>query len=241
MQRSHRSAIYRILAAGLACAAVFTIPPAGAGGRATKLERQIAVAQRTIDEMLVESPNFLVRNSEPTEGLEVEDAGVLFIFEASLTGPEWDFLGHSHRWSRLWRHDDRIVLIDRGDKKKEIILDGHRLVIKDGSVYLSDGDELRRLDEDEWEAQDDLEGQLEKYEAGKAEMIDALLDCGDILGALPAERWVRIEARLDDVELPDDREIHRLSVRAKLADLRSYSDGRLSEEEIRARVEIKES
>jgi hypothetical protein len=246
MLRSLRSPAHCILATCLACAAVLVagqVPPAAAGERPTKIERQITVAGKMIDEMLVDSPNFLVSGREPTDGFEIEDMGALFVFEASLTGPEWDSEHGSHSWFWPWKKHNRVFVINRGHKR-EILMDGDQIVIKDGDVHISDGGKLRKLDDSEWDTMDEKtyrERELETYERAKAELVDALLDCGDMLTALPPGQTVRIEARLREIELPGDREVRRLTVRAKSDDLRSYSDGRLSETDMRARVEIKES
>jgi len=71
--------------------------------------------------------------------------------------------------------------------------------------------------------------------------VEVLLDYGEVLKALPAGRTVRIVARLDDVELPGGRTVRKFAVSGKIDDLRAYADGRLSEQEMRARLQIRES
>lgn len=46
---------------------------------------------------------------------------------------------------------------------------------------------------------------------------------------------------MSDLDLPKDKKIRKLSVKASIDDLRSYADGKINEEQMRARIEVKES
>ena len=82
---------------------------------------------------------------------------------------------------------------------------------------------------------------VELYEAGKAELIDWLLDEGTTLGALGDGQYVTICARMNDEDLKHEKKIERLTLRAKIDDLKAYADDKLSETEMKARIVIEES
>lgn len=235
------------LGAGLAC----LIPtPALAEEALSKLGRQVGVMDRLLDDFLVDSPNFLVSGSDAAEGFEIEDLGAIFIFRASLTGWGWES-AHRNGTFNLWPFQDekqKIYLI-RGDKDgggaKEIVIDGGRIVIKDGEVTVDENGKTRKLSEgDGAEVPDQKqlrEDRMRKYEAAKEELIRFLLDYGETLRALPAGQSVRVIARMADVELPDGRVVRSLSIRAPIDDLRAYGEGNLSESAARAKISVKES
>jgi len=275
--------------------------PAQAGETSSRLERQIEVVERGIDDMLIDSPNFLVRGRGATQGIEDEDFGLLFLFQASLTGPWYDS-GHRGLLSGFWPAGGRGLVVLEGDDQdrdsdrrrdrdaREEDLDGARerdgekdagrgdkdagrddddrdgdrsdrdrdrdrgqtIITRDGRIVIRDGDiriydgrgkELA-LEDGDWEKLDErelAERREEKYARAKDEVVEVLLDYGEVLKALPAGRTVRIVARLDDVELPGGRTVRKFAVSGKIDDLRAYADGRLSEQEMRARLQIRES
>lgn len=220
-----------------------------AGEKRTKVERQIGIMESMIDDMLVDSPNFLVRGAHETRSFEMEDYGAVFLFDASLTSFWWDEDSHGPHldfWPFAGGKDRVVVLKDKDKKQKEILINGNRIVIRDGDVYFEDPEgELKKFSE-----KDDLksmsraelrEAQAKKYERAKQELIDVLLEAGDVLRAIPAGQAVKIVADFQDMDLPDEKEVERLTVQAKIDDLRAYSDGKLSEEQARARITVKES
>lgn len=257
MSRTSRSSLLRIaITLGVICLLasapiMFGAGSSIAGDKPTKIERQVDVMEGAIDDMLVDSPNFLVAGRHVTDGFDIDDYGVLFTFEASLTGLGWDdHYGGSFAHWLPWNWDKKhkiIVLKDEDGDDKEIELDGSHIVIRDGDVYFLGDDEqslkkmikdgkLETIDDEEYREQ-----QLKKYERAKEELIEVFMDYGEILKAVPAGQTVRVVARLHDMHLPKDKEIRRLSIRATIDDLRSYGDGRISEDEMQTRIKIKES
>jgi hypothetical protein len=249
VRRGHSFAagLMLMLAAGMAC----MIPsPALAGDSPTRIQRQIGVMDQLLDQVLVDSPNFLVSGKDAAEGFEVEDLGAIFTFRASVTGWGWNS-GHTSGVFNFWpfQSQKQKVYVLRGDKgdgaAKEIVVDGGRIVVKDGEVYIDEDGKTRKLSEkdgvnvlDEKELQQD---RLKKYEAAKEELIKFLLDYGETLRTLPAGQSVRIVARMEDLGLPEGREVHSLTLRASIDDLRAYGDGHMSESAARAKIVIKES
>jgi hypothetical protein len=239
------------LSIALAAATGLVVPgSASADDKPTKAERQVAVMEKLLDEMLVDSPNFLVAGHDAAEGFAIEDYGAIFTFQASLTGWGWegnrmgDFLN-------FWPFDGgkRSVVVIRGDKgteeRKEIVVGDGDIVIKDGEVFIKDGAKTKKLsekdgmtviDEKQWQ-----EDQLKKYEAAKEELVGFLLEYGETLKAMPAGQSVRIVARMRNLRVGGDREVRSLTLRVSIDDLRAYGDGRLGESAARAKIEIKES
>lgn len=218
----------------LATIAIACLVGAAAAKDDTKLERQIKVMARVIDAVLVESPNWLVQGREVTEGFEDEGTGVFFTFQASLTGfgyhagsnwSFWPFIGKS-----------RIHITEIGDDDSD--RDGDEEIrIRDGEIQIrKKGGKWTEVDEKEVQAR-----QQEKYEDGKEELIECLMDFGDVLRALPAGQSVRIVARIRDVDFPKGNDVDKLTLRVGIDDLRAYADGRLSASELRSRIDIRES
>jgi hypothetical protein len=245
-----RSAVY-LSTLCLLLVALLPLSPdvALAGDKVTKLERQINVMTRAIDAMLVDSPNFLVSSSQVTEGFEDDEYGALFVFQASLTGAGWPGGGGVFGCWPWDRGKERKIVIRKGDKgdDEDIDIDGEGICIDDGEVIiLGKGDKkLKKLiKEGRCEVIDDKEykaRQLKKYESAREELLQTLMDYGEILRGLAAGRSVKIIARMHDMDLPEGKEVRKLSVRASIDDLRAYGDGRLSDQEMRSRIEIKES
>lgn len=246
----------RLSILGLLLGAIFPASPdpAIAGDRPTKLERQIGVMEKAINTMLVDSPNFLVSGSDVTEGFEDDEYGALFVFSASLTGPGWDGHGLGAFFSGLPHglgKEGKVIIrkIKGKGGETEIDIDDEGVYI-DGEdvIVLGKGDKkwkkLLKEKGGDFEVMDDKElkeRQLKKYESAKQELIEVLMDYGEILKGLPAGRSVKIMARMRNMDLPEGKEVRKLTVRATIDDLRSYGDGRLSEEQMRSRIEIKES
>ena len=228
-------------------AAVLSSVPAHAGD-VSRLEKQMGIVEEAIDDMLIDSPNFLVSGRGVTQSIDDDQSGVLFIFEASLTGPHWESGRRNGFLSWLDGDSPRVYVLrdGDGDDDKVIDLDQGEIRIKHGEVTIKEkGGKERKLDGDgDWKRLDRKtigERQLAKYGRGKEEVVRVLLDYGEILKAVPAGQSVRVVARLSDLDLPEGEEVRKLSVKAKIEDLRAYGDGKLTETEMRSRLEIRES
>src|SRR5262245_36749229 len=56
-----------------------------------KIKKQIAVFERIVDQVLVDSPNFLVHGvGDNARGIYLPEVGVVVSFEASLLHKDWD-------------------------------------------------------------------------------------------------------------------------------------------------------
>jgi hypothetical protein len=225
---------------------------ARADANPTKLGRQVGVMERLLNEMLVDSPNFLVAGQNVAAGFEVDDVGVIFTFRTSLTGLGWQ-LHKTNTFLNFWpfsSEKQRTIVIHKekkdGDGDGAVIdLGDGKIVIKEGEVFIDQDGKVRKLSEkDSSNAVSDKEyreDQLKKYAAAKEELVRFLLDYGETLGALPAGQSVRIVVRLGDIDLPAGHEVHSLTLRARIDDLKALGDGRIEESAARSRIEIRES
>jgi hypothetical protein len=118
-------------------------------GPEDRMDRQIRVFEKAIDTMLIDSPNFLVSNSEPTHGYYVDDHGAVFTFRTSLVSKYggWDW------WDHLWHRDDDDDHKGKKDRKKiaekqaELYEDGKEELIE---TLLTFGEVLTTLGDTEW-------------------------------------------------------------------------------------------
>ncbi len=193
-----------------------------------KTARQIGVMERIIDEVLVDSPNFLVHGRENARGLYIEELGVLVTFDASLVrGGKSDYSRILGKWGEGFRIETES--------------DGSRvLIIQDPEDGDEDIEELEDQDDaaEEVRSWRDRERSREErlYKRGKAEIVDVLLDYGDTLTTLSDDQWVAIVAFLRDNALFEEKKISKLVLKAKLADLRAYASEEISEEEMIKRI-----
>lgn len=65
-------------------------------GPEDRMDRQVRMFERVLDDMLIESPNFLVHSHTPTLGTYIDGQGVVFTFRAGLNdgyGDSWNWRG----------------------------------------------------------------------------------------------------------------------------------------------------
>jgi hypothetical protein len=241
-----------LLGAATLAALLAAMPAAAANdGPAGRVNRQIKLMEKVIDQILLESPNLLVYGQDVTHGLYLAEFGALFSFEASLTG---DGLGKTLDLSflknlRIEAEDGKVTILhDTGDASGSDSVDDeaeaeYLIQLKEGEVS------AKELEAKLSEKQAELERRHEKasthesklFENGKTELIDALIDYGETLTALRDDQWVAIAAFLKNSDLFDEREISRLVLKVKVSDLRAYSADRITQDELRARVIVEES
>lgn len=195
-------------------ATVFLPASSPAAPRTDRRDKEIRIMERALDDMLVESPNFLVRSSEPTNGIYLEGRGAVFTFKTGLYTSSWRSDDDGWHW---FRHDDTRVIVIDGDG--------------DGGTVRSGKD---------WRRQQ-LPEEERLYAAGKDEIVDTLLDFGQVLSALGDDDWLEVRARLRGAEYFHEHDINILRVRVKMRDVRDYLDGRLDRDAVRDRIEIEES
>jgi len=212
-----------LMAAGLVLGGPAT-PADAEDGVSKKLKRQIGVMERVLDEVMLESPNLLVHSREITRGIYLAEFGVLFVLEASLVHEGWE-----GKWPgdvRIERKDGNIIII-RSDE--------------DEDDEDEDADEDDEKEDMTWE-ESQKESQQEMYAAGKAELIEALVDYGETLTGLDTGQWVGVAAFMRDSSyfVSSKSKVSRLIIKAKMKDLRDHASGQLSREAMEQKVVVEE-
>lgn len=211
-------------ALALVLAFVLALGPAAGDAHASdppepsRLQQRIGTMERAIDHLLLDSPNFLVTRGRNAHGVYLPDYGVVFTFNAGLnTG-------------------DSFFAISDDDDSRVVIRRGHRWTHhRDRGVWRwMDSRRHRRGD-------DEADGAVAMYEDGKKELAEALLDHAGTLASLPPGQWLAVSGSIKDETLRDERKISRLVMRVRVDDLKAYADHRLSDDELRARIQVEES
>ncbi len=219
--RISRRLLSLALFAGLGTATVFPgAVPTEAAPTSDRLDRQIRVMEDILNETLIDSPNWLVYDRDNARGTYLEGYGALFTIEVSLVDDGWWSTDHGRH--SIWVGSHRIVVW--GDDE-----DDDR-----GSGKDRDKDRDERI-----QRESDRAGR--RYDHGKTELVDALLDYGDALSSLSGDDWVEVDAQLVRADYFRDKSLHRLTVKLKAGDIRAYAGHQLSEEQVRARARIEEN
>jgi len=197
-----------------------------AAGPRSKEARQIRLFEHIVDEMLVDSPNWLVQGRHEARGVYVQGDGAIFTFDASLVGSGWGGWDGGHKWWNFWDDDDhdRVIIIgkDRWDDDDED----------------DDGDRRSRRD-DYYDRE--MKRQERRYERGKAEIVEMIVDFGDVLSVLADDEFLQIEAFLERADYFYEKDLDQLSMRVKMSDVRAYADGKIDEKALVEKIETKES
>src|SRR5262245_35422062 len=187
--RTAAGAAIAIIAALVASPAAAADPPA-----TRKAAREIRVMERALDDMLIDSPNFLVPGYDNSRGLYVPGVGAIFTFEASLLAGRngWTNIvsSHGHKSWAFWDDDDDDD--DDADSRR-------------GSHSRS------------------LARQERQYKRGIEEMQELLLDEADTLTQLKSGEWVQLVGYFDDSEYLWDKNIEHISMKAKIDGIRAYA------------------
>ncbi len=186
-------------------------PPPG------KMDKQIDVLEKIVDQVLIDSPNFFVSGRGNTRGIYVKEFGVILTFDASLVEKDKD-----------WNFD-----FDGGFEVKEI--DGKKVIVIEDD---EDEEEAKEAAREAARERKSSKGSAQErlYKRGKAELVDTLLDYGDTLASLEKGKWVAVVAFLHDARYFDERDMSKLMLKARIDDLRLYAAEKLSEEEMVKRI-----
>jgi hypothetical protein len=193
---------------------------AAARGR-DKEDRQVRLMERIFDDMLVESPNWLVQSRDETRGRYKKGEGAEFTFDADLVHSGY---GKFRKWS--WFGNGFHFEFDDDDED----YDDDR----DRESRKERREQRERMEERSLKKQERL------YSRGKSEIVETLLDFGDVMTVLGDDEKITVEVYLDDADLFYEKDIRTLTVSAKMSDLRAYAAGSLSEEDTVKRIEVVE-
>ena len=211
-------------AAGLATAVVLALAWSGTAvaGPDAKVDRQIEVFERVLDDAFVQSPNWLVQGQHESRGRYRAGEGARFRIDASLVGGNrWS---HSKWWKGWGGDDDRIIIIHGDDVDDYDVED-----------RAERREHVKKLRDREAKRDERL------YSRGKAELVEMMMDFGDLLTALPDAETLSIEVDLERADYFDEKDLSKLTLKAKLGDLRGYSDGKIDEKTMVSRIQVSES
>lgn len=186
-------------------------PPPG------KMEKQIDVLEKIIDQVLIDSPNFFVSGRGNTRGLYLKEFGVILTFDASLVDKD-----------KSWNFDFE----GKFDVKE---VDGKRVIVIEDPEDAEEAEDAAR-EAARGRQSKGSSNQERLYKRGKAELVDALLDYGDTLASLEKGKWVAVVAFLHDARYFDERDMSKLTLKARIDDLRLYASEKLTEEEMVKRI-----
>jgi hypothetical protein len=78
------------------------------------------------------------------------------------------------------------------------------------------------------------------YEAGKEEMIELIVDYAEVMSRLKDDQWVMLAAFLQNHEFFENNDLSRLTVKARMGDLRAYGAGDIDHDTMLGRLVIQE-
>jgi hypothetical protein len=201
---------------------VLSITLAAGGARASdpaypeRIGHQISSMEKSLDHLLLDSPNFLIQRGPNAHGVYLSDHGLVLTFNAQLNA-----------------NDSFVEVFDNEDDSRVVIRSRHghhhgsRLMQGLFGVHVgSHGHQ-----DDAWEL----------YQDGKSELMELLLDQAGTLSSLPAGQWIVLSGHVNDDTLREEKKISRLVLRVRTDDLKAYADRKLSDEEATAKIVVEES
>ncbi len=222
-----------LVAAGLVVtlgSQAFAEKPAGA----KKLNREIGIMERTIDEVLIESANLLVSGGAMTDGIYVGDYGVVFTVDASPIPQGWRSSGWFGNHVEFEDDGDRIIVYKDKHGWDDEDDDEGKDAKKDAKAR-GKGDK-KRID---WFAKR-ADHEKKMYERGKDELRDVLVDYGDMLSSLRDDQSIVLAVQLHGAEYLDDQKISQCVMTARVGDLRALTAGTITRDAMLAKVTIDE-
>ncbi len=209
-----------------------------------KIRRQLAVFEQIVDQVLVDSPNFLVHGGgDNARGIYLPEFGVVVSFEASLLHKDWDLGDFSFPSFQFEKKGNKWIIRKDGKVVAEDIRPGD----EDAPEAPEDPDAPEPDDENPAQEDEDAAmaeklhakmkaGEKRLYERGRQEIIDALLEYGDTITGLRDDQSIAFVAFLKDSEYFQDNKLSRLVLKARMGDLRAYTSGELSESAVAAKI-----
>ncbi len=211
----------RTLVLGLAAGVVLSLFGSSVSAQdeqSKRVARQVGIMEKIVDQILLDSPNFLVSGGRNARGVFIEEFGVILTFEASLVDVgdfDWDF----EDWGGYEIEDEdgqKVIVIPKRQRDK---------------MDLDDEDD----DGGNWRSRrEKREARL--YSAGKQEMREAIIDYGDTLSRLKDDHWVAIAAFLRNAEYFTNERISRYILKARMRDVRAYASGDIDEDALVQRM-----
>lgn len=214
--------VLRSLALAITGIALVLPVDAPADPTSRKMDRQIGLFERVVDDMLIESPNWLVRGRDNSRGTYVDGHGLIVTFDATLVNWDMDYYGDGWKW---WKKG-RVYVIDEDDWEDE-------------GEDEKDSSRSRRS-RDKW-IEHEMKKQERLYGRGKTEIVDVILDFAEFMSTLKDTDVIEIEAFLGNATYFIEKDLSTLTMTVKMSDVRAYSDGKIDEEGLISKIETKET
>jgi hypothetical protein len=173
-----------------------------------KARKEVRIFERDLDDLLIESRDWLVPGRENARAYYIPGNGLLVTFQASLVSHDrnWSVRFLDHRWDFDDDDEDDDRDRDRSDR----------------------GTRRERVRERE----------ERRFERGKEELVDFLLEYGRDLEFLGANDNITLVAYLGDSDYFWDEDLNHLSLTVKASDLRAHAAGNLTDDAAGAKVTI---
>lgn len=187
-----------------------TVAPASAADPLDRdARRQLRGFERDLDDLLIDSRDWLVPGRENARAYYVPGNGLLVTFQASLVSHDrnWSVRFLDHRWD--FDDDD-----DDDDDEDD-----------DRSDRSTRRERIKEREE-------------RRFERGKEELAEFLLEYGQDLEFLAPGENITLVAYLGDSEYFWDEDLDYLTLTAKASDLRTAAGSNLSGDAARAKVTI---
>ncbi len=193
------------------------------GDRASmKLQKQISIMEKIIDEAMVESENALVKSTHPTRGVYLEGYGPVFALEVGLVDERF-------KWDKLSK------LLDFGDGysvvKEEKEEDGETIITIRKKKGGEDDDDV--VDEKGVSKED-------RWKLVKEELVEVIRDYGDTIARAKPDEWFTIFATPLSGSW-DSEKTDRLVVRVQMKDITDYNSGKIDERNFEKKVQVREN
>jgi hypothetical protein len=230
------AAVFQIAGVVLPAAAASTVDdPLPGSSPHKKINRQVGVFARMIDDQLIDSDHALVERGRNTVGAYVPGQGAVFAFEFSLVGSPRGRGMHLAALGHLAELDDLGVILDE---------DGDLLYLHDKDLDEKEIEDLKAKGKDREKQVDEVRRKLEAeraqgYVRVKEELVGVLAEYGDMLDAIPGNEWVTLVARPGDGPW-GEKKITTLVLRARLADVKERVEGRVDDAAFRKRIVVEE-
>ncbi|MBD3336440.1 MAG: hypothetical protein GF355_13075 [Candidatus Eisenbacteria bacterium] len=181
--------------------------------------------------------------------------GGLLICGSSLSAAAADPLNRLERQVRIFEKaldtmliDSPNFLVDSREPTQGYYVEDHGAVFtfrtslvhkRDRGFFWCKDKDKDKQDREEMRAKE-IQHQSELYADGKEELITTILAFGEVMTRLPDGEMLDVRIRLRDALYFKENDMRRLRLTAEMNDLRSYYDGRLSEERMIERIKIEE-
>ena len=185
-----------------------------------KLQKQISIMEKIIDEAMVESANALVKSTHPTRGVYLEGYGPVFALEVGLVDErfKWDKL------SKLLEFGDGYSVVK--EEKEE----GGETII---TIKKKKGGEDVVVDEEVVSAE-------KRWTLVKEELVEVIRDYGDTIARAKPDEWFTIFATPLSGSW-DSEKTDRLVVRVQMKDITDYNSGKMDDRSFAGKVQVQEN